>query len=538
MYSRISTIVTVSLLVLAVAPAVRGEMASQQEALTVAENYVNLILNKDGDWGGSPTATVASIEEFKRGERLLGYFCRVTPRGYIVVSLHKELAPVKAYSVDSNLNPDLDEGMTDVIKHFMERLLDAVEAQRGRKLEATDTFDDLVEIDYRSSWAVLTDRDFDGSRYRREQRGRSVGMNYQEGEVLLRTAWRQQPPYNDQCPFPAYWDPNEGWITYECDNTSNGRQIVGCVATAAAQIMRYWRWPPYGQESPYNDSYDWLEMCEAYWWDPNSLWWNDENGSPVTQQQVDAVAELCHEIGLAVDMDYGCHGSSADTDDMEAVYEDSFRYDESCNVVERYDGLGNPNYTALEWFELMQVQFDRNRPLQYRIPGHSIVGDGWKTEQIGDDYYWYHMNYGWGGGVDPNDPEWQGYTNSNAWFALGALPGGDTETEYMVRSIVPNVAIGGWMEGDYDVPSPINARYIDQDSRGNSATFAAGIWFQALEPDFLIRGEGTGDEVVTFNGAPGAESIFYFSGDFDSFTRIRISDGAIRLRGGGEMVIH
>jgi hypothetical protein len=530
MQSRRTIMLLATPLILLPALAARAETTTQQEALTVAQNYVSLILSKDGNWGGSPSATVASIEKFKRGERVLGYFCRVLPQGYIVVSLHKELAPVKAYSVDSNLDPELDQGMTDVAKILMERVLDAVEDDLGRPIDPADRFDALLETNYRPAWEVLADKGFDGSRYHQERKGRSVGMNYQEGEVLLSTAWHQHAPYNDQCPFPAHWDPNDGWVTYECDNTSNGRTVVGCVATAAAQIMRYWRWPPYGHESPYNDTYDWLNMCEAYWWDPNSLWWIDQNGNPVTQAQVDAVAELCHEIGIAVDMDYGCGGSSASTDDMEGVYEDYFRYDEGCYIEYRDD------YSAYGWYELMMNQFNVNRPVQYKIEGHSVVADGWKMEQIGDEYYWYHMNYGWGGSV-PNEPEWQGYSSSNTWFALDAHPGGDTD-DYLVRTIYPDCAIGGWMEGDYDVPSPINARYIDQDTRGNSATFAAGIWFQALEPDFLIRGEGTGDEVVTFNGAPGAESIFYFSGDFDSYTRIHIADGAIRLRGGGEMVIH
>ena len=534
MYSRIPTILIVSLAVLAFAPALRGEMTSQQEALTVAENYISLILNKDGDWGGSPSAAVASIEEFKRGERVLGYFCQVSPRGYIVVSLHKELAPVKAYSVDSGLDPELDQGMTDVAKILMARVLDAVEEDLGRPIDPADRFDEFLETNYRPAWEVLAGKDFDASPYDAPPRSRSAGMNYQEGEVLLSTAWHQSPPYNDQCPFPGYWDPNEGWVTYECDNTSNGRQIVGCVATAAGQIMNHWEWPPYGVDSPYDDWYDWDNICEAYWWDQFGQCWVDESWNPVTQAQLDAVAELCAEIGQAADMDYGCSGSSAYHDDMETAYEDNFRYDDSCNIVER------DYHTALEWFELMQTQFNLNRPVQYGIPGHSLVADGWKMEQIGDDYYWYHMNYGWGGGgIDPNDPEWQGHSSSNTWFALDAHPGGDIEEDDIIRSIIPDRAIGGWMEGSYGVPSPINVRYFDQDTEGDDADFAAGIWYQALEPGLLIRStSGAAYDAITFNGAPGAESIFYHSADFDTYTRIRISDGFIMLRAGGEMVIH
>ena len=196
MHSRMLTILIVSLAVLAVTPALRGEMASQQEALTIAENYVSLILSKDGDWGGSPSAAVASIEEFKRGERVLGYFCRVSPQGYIVVSLHKELAPVKAYSVNSNLNPEFDRGMTDVAKILMERVLDAVEEDLGRPIDPADRFDEFLETNYRPAWEVLADKDFDASLYDAPPRSRSAGMNYQEGEVLLSTAWLSTPIFS------------------------------------------------------------------------------------------------------------------------------------------------------------------------------------------------------------------------------------------------------------------------------------------------------------------------------------------------------
>jgi hypothetical protein len=423
--------------------------------------------------------------------------------------------------------------MADVIKVLLERMLDAVEEDLGHPLGPDTRFESLLETNYRPASSELADENFDASLYSAPPRSRSAGMNYQEGEVLLSTAWDQIPPYNDQCPFPPFSHPHWGW----CDNMSNGRQLVGCVATAAAQIMNHWEWPPYGEGSGYDDWYDWDNMCGKYVSD-GAGWWNDEYGNPVTQDQVDAVAELSYEAASAVDTSFGCYASSADTYDMEEAFEGHFRYHGDCNVKERCcDIWGDPYYTAFEWYELMMNQFNLNRPVQYRIAGHSLVADGWKMEQIGDEYHWYHMNYGWGGGV-PDGPEWEGYSTSNTWFALDAHPGGDTGEDYLVRTIYPDCAIGGWMEGSYGVPSPINARYFDQDTAGANATFAAGIWYQALKPGVLIRGEGTGGDAVTFNGAPGDESIFYHSADFDTYTRIRISDGAIRLRGGGEICIH
>ena len=286
------------------------------------------------------------------------------PHGYLVVSLHKELASVKAYSVDS----ELDQGMADVIKIFMERMLDAVEVDLGRPINPADRFDEFLETNYRPARDVLVDKDFDASAYSGPMRSRAAGMNYQEGEVLLSTAWSQGPPWNETCPYPGYWDPNEGWGHLRVPQHRQRPNLGRLRGDRAAQIMNHWEWPPYGVDSPYDDSYDWNNMCDKYVSD-GAGWWNDENGNPVTQAQLDAVAELSLEIGIAVDMDYGCSGSSAYHEDMETAYAEHFRYSSSCNIKERCcDIWGDPYYTAFEWYQLMMNQLNLNRPLQYGVP--------------------------------------------------------------------------------------------------------------------------------------------------------------------------
>ncbi len=47
---------------------------------------------------------------------------------------------------------------------------------------------------------------------------------------LLTTNWHQGEPYNNYCPMG-----------------DGGRCLVGCVALAAAQVMRYHRWPVLGK---------------------------------------------------------------------------------------------------------------------------------------------------------------------------------------------------------------------------------------------------------------------------------------------------
>ncbi|RZN35654.1 MAG: hypothetical protein EFT35_08360, partial [Methanophagales archaeon ANME-1-THS] len=110
------------LVVPALASPVGAETVTMDEALNVAKNWITLTISQEGNWGGSETAEVVEITEFKRGDRVIGYFCRVEPQGFMVISLRKELAPVKAYSETCDLDPESEEGLADLIKLKMESI--------------------------------------------------------------------------------------------------------------------------------------------------------------------------------------------------------------------------------------------------------------------------------------------------------------------------------------------------------------------------------------------------------------------------------
>ena len=490
---------------------VRAQMATMDEALTVATNWITVIIQKKGDWGGSETAEVDEIQEFKRGDRVVGYFCRVKPMGYIVVSLRKELAPVKAYSAKSDLDPKSEEGMADLLKGSMERILDRVEQVIDPdKADGTEELSDILEIDYRNAWnelegdveALMEEPVRDMGTPKEELKGdeessdgdlESEGeeTNYQEGNVLLSSNWHQSPPYNNDCP----------WLG--CGN-SNGRAVVGCVATAGAQIMRYWNWPPYGEGSPYSDTYDWPNMMDSV-----------TTSSPAAQQA--AVAELSHEVGVAVDMDYGCASSSANTYDMEDVYEDHYRYSTWCERENR------PDYTAVSWFAMMKTEFNYNRPVQYRIPDHSIVSDGW--QEIGSTpIRQYHMNYGWSG------------TGSDTWYTLDALSGGDPDDEYLLRHIIPYPYVTS-LSGTYPRES-FPYRYFYRDVTGTTGIFLGGQYLQFL-PNITATCTSTTGGSIRFEGSSSYYSRLFTRGDLSRGVLIYNNASAvIKLNQNGSIKFH
>ena len=500
MKKRISITIILAAIIVSISFSVYAQPVSMNEAYTVAENWIAAIMQKKGNWGDSDNPQIERILAFKRNEKIIGYFCEVSPQGFILVSMRRELAPIKAYSARSDLDPASEEGLADLLKGQMQRTLNRFEALAAARtkgeepLAKADSLHTQVEIDYRPAWDVLEkepDRFMDGSQ-RQPESGKpthidgemetgTVGIgdedNYQEGQILLSSNWHQGNPYNQDIPAPP-----------SGDDCTSAHCTVGCVATAGAQLMNYWKWPPYGVGSPYSDTYDWPNMADTV-----------TATSPVVQ--IDAVAELSHEIGIAVGMAY-CLGrsspcaSTSSTADMESVYENQYRYS---NVYRR----NRSDYTAVNWFELMKEEFNWNRPVQYRITGHSIVGDGW--QEIGSPVVReYHMNYGWSG------------TGSDTWYTLDALTADPSVEEYLLENIRPEPYM---MDLSATYPrASFPYRYFYRDTWGSGGIFEGGQRLQFLPGIFVYATSGA---PVVFQGSAIYYSYLFSEGDLSRGIKIR-----------------
>ena len=431
-----------------------AQMVTKQEAQSVAENWIDFVAKRQGNWHGSQSAFIEDIFRFEIDDRLLGYFCDIHPSGFIVISPRKELGAVKAYSTASNLDPYTDDGMASLIRQKLININTFIQDQVG-SIESVSTpeLESILEFSYRQDWDAFL---------------HGIDINYQEADTLVDAHWHQRPPYNDQCP-------NMGCTWPPCYYNTNA--LVGCVATAGAQIMHFWKWPPYGYGSPYSDTYNWINMPNGF----TGCTWNIN--------QVNAVAELCHEIGVAVGMNYGCGGSSVPTEDMEAVYENNYRYSAACHREDRED------YSATDWFNRIKAQLNVNRPIHYRVTGHSILCDGW-DEIVSSKYY--HMNYGW------NDS----YT---AWYLLDNLHLGHINEEYILEDICPVTFFGSAFTGTYACGA-FPYRYFDQDTWGWNATIQAGNKIQFL-PNVVVHCSGSTGTSIKFQSTSTNESRFFARGD-------------------------
>lgn len=202
---------------------------------------------------------------------------------------------------------------------------------------------------------------------------------------LTVTKWNQEYPYNLLCP-----------------KVDGHETVTGCVATAMAQLMKFYNYPEHGSGK---HSYFWKVGEEelSFNYDSIPFQWDlmdDVYDKESSETARNAVAELMYGCGVAVDMHYSPGDSGAATMKMGASLIDIFGYSKS---------LWMPNrefYGYDEWEDMVYADLAKGMPVLYSgqgtAGGHQFICDGYK-----DDGY-FHFNWGWGG-------------LSNGYFLLTAL---------------------------------------------------------------------------------------------------------------------
>lgn len=290
-----------------------------------------------------------------RGEACY-YIYNVGNTGFVILSADDNYRPIIAYSDRGTFNPD---DMAPALAEYLENVRQGVmEASRAA----------APSYSVAADWAML------------EKHGCLVSRHGgREDEYLVQTTWNQNYPYNYYCPVGDGSGPG-------------GHCYAGCVATAAAQIMRYWSHPLHGQGSHSyvpedHPEYGTLTVnfgAATYDWDnmPNSI----SASSPLAEIQ--AVAQLIYHAGVSVDMNYRPTSSGAYTGVLCEVMPQHFGYTNMMSNLYRED------FTHEEYMQLIIDAVDMKWPMAHRGGGHAYVLDGY------NDYDMVHFNWGWSGSSD------------------------------------------------------------------------------------------------------------------------------------------
>lgn len=295
-------------------------------------------------------------------------------KGFVLMAADDRVRPVLAYSPDGTFDPTT---MPDHVAAW----IDGYRSEIASVKEVTTIPSTKVAKEW-ERWS-------EGS-----VRGNSTWV-----APLMTSRWYQLEPYNNYCP-------------YDPDSLTNCP--TGCIATAMAQIMRYWHWPEVGYAS---HSYTWSQYGTQsadfgntyYNWDrmPDTL------SAECSDEEIDAVATLMYHAGVAVTMMYspeisGAYSSSTgglDYPCAENALKTYFRY----NPMMR--GLLRESYSDAEWDTMLRDELDAGHPVLYTgvdsnlNAGHAFVLDGY------DSIGMFHVNWGWGGRFD-------------AWYLVDSLAPG------------------------------------------------------------------------------------------------------------------
>jgi PKD repeat protein len=407
---------------------VQAERATSQEMERVCQNWLAYMVSERGTWAGETNPQITDVHEMIVNDTVLAHCFSIAPRGYVVVPVLKELPPVKANSEECSLDVNKEYGFPQLLR---EVLLDRIRvfARIYGSLDATQPSKGDVPFGrvHGQQWdRFLADPDeFEADL----NKGMFAPMD-SVGPLLDSISWDQNEPYNNDCPWG-----------------DGGQCVVGCVATAAAQIMAYYQWPKAGDS---NHTYWWngdqscggstpgqwlsADFLDPYDWD--SIPPHCHGGC--TQGQQDALAELNYEVGVAFDMDYGYCASGVSTSHIPScmkAFETNFRYHDQMIQSWRL------SYTSQNWFNLIKTEINEGRPIWYFITSHSLVCDGWR--ETGDPVVkQYHMNYGW----DSWHTTWWTLDQYYCPVDEGNPDSCFQEHEFLVRNIAPDKGI--WLTAD------------------------------------------------------------------------------------------
>ena len=315
--------------------ALQGIIMDQQQVSKARKQY---LLN-----GSSSSETATSYYVFDNG----------SDKGFTIVSGDDELPEIVGYSAHGNS------------EHLM-------------KTEGCAAFLKA----YQKFVAAFTQGDAKARKILAEQRALKADGRYQQPKIdplLGDIAWNQETPYNKMCP------------EYKGSKLS----ATGCVATAMAQVMMYYKYPkelkadiPAYTTATNKLKVNAISEGEKYDWD-NMLPTYTEGEYNTTQ--ANAVAKLMFHCGAAVQMDYGdSSGALVRPEDMSTY----FGYD--ADLLQK---VYRSVYTLAEWKKILDRELEAKRPILYggvasNEDGHLFVCDGSDGEGL------YHINWGWSGYSD------------------------------------------------------------------------------------------------------------------------------------------
>ena len=260
--------------------------------------------------------------------------------GFVIVSSESRMSPILAYGSDIPDPQNLPCGM----QWWMEEMETQTQKLKESKLFASASSQTYIPV-----------------------------------ENILAAQWGQEKPYNRLCP-----------------EISGKQPPTGCVATAMAQILYFYRYPAAGKGtgrySLGNETAKMsAEISSTYAWD---LMVDKYKRTTASEESQNAVATLMRDCGYGCYMNYSLEGSGSYINDCTRSFIDNFSYNPASIRIYYRDYFSND-----EWMQMIQDELMANRPILYAGSdkdhgGHAFIFSGIREDGL------VYVNWGWDGSAD------------------------------------------------------------------------------------------------------------------------------------------
>jgi Peptidase C10 family/Spi protease inhibitor/Secretion system C-terminal sorting domain/SprB repeat len=357
-----------SILLLAVLVTSTQLFAAQVNEATARATAISFFKSGSSNSHGSVNVTL-KYKETKTDGTVIFYVYDINPgKGFVMISADDRVKPIIAYSLETNfVTPRNGAAVQTWMQHASDHIYQAIQRHAPPS--------QLIS----SQWAA----------YAQGQKPASAKSNATVAP-LLTTRWDQEPYYNQLCPFNAQ---------------DNMRTVTGCVATAMAQIMKFWNYPQQGTGyygylcAPPNCFYNYGSQSANF----GATTYNWANIPDSLSSNNISVATLMYQCGVAVGMAYGDDnqggsGSYVLRSDVSSVrhsaemaFASYFNYNPNTLL-----GVHESNFSPSDWLNMIEAELNAGRPIEYagtdpNEGSHTWVCDGYDENDL------LHMNWGWGG---------------------------------------------------------------------------------------------------------------------------------------------
>ncbi len=323
------------------------------------------------------------ITDIKKDNTTYLYAVNMPEKGWAIVSNEQRYPEIIGYSTESYFDTNLDN-QPGALGLLLDHHMNMIDSLR----ESPSTF--YARVSGQPLSTSSPDNIRSGNDYLLQRNGVANRWMQRSNNGFEMDSCNKV--YNKFCPTGCY-------------DAGCGHAYTGCTAVAIAQVLWYWHWPDYAfikdgiycsgitHGNTHRHYYDWNNM-------PPTI----DNNTPL--YQVDMVAGLLNDCGIAANTVYTIWGSSADVIQLEQAL-DTFRLHWVYNF--------NYHWTDVTSLLINEIQAQRPVICQAGEEGsfyiHTFVIDGYNP-QTG----LFHLNFGSGGDYGFWNIGFNGYTVARSFF--------------------------------------------------------------------------------------------------------------------------